>query len=66
MKKRRARGETTTQQLLRWEKEDVCAGLTNAQAAEVLGISASTANEDWRYAKSWLRVEMGEAGNVND
>lgn len=42
------------------------AGLTNAQAAEVLGISASTANEDWRYAKSWLRVEIGEAGNVND
>ena len=42
------------------------AGLTNAQAAEVLGISASTADEDWRYAKSWLRVEMGEAGHVND
>jgi RNA polymerase sigma factor (TIGR02999 family) len=41
------------------------AGLTNAQAAEVLGISASTADEDWRYAKSWLGVELGAAGNVN-
>ena len=35
------------------------AGLTNQQAAEILGISTSTADEDWRYAKSWLRVEMG-------
>ena len=34
------------------------AGLTNRQAAEVLGISTSTSDEDWRYAKSWLRVEM--------
>src|SRR5437879_204237 len=32
------------------------AGLTNAQAAEVLGISASTADNDWAYAKTWLRV----------
>ena len=36
------------------------AGLTNQQAAEVLGVSTSTADQDWRYAKSWLRVEMGE------
>jgi len=34
------------------------AGLTNQQAAEALGISASTADEDWRYARCWLRVEM--------
>jgi RNA polymerase sigma factor (TIGR02999 family) len=34
------------------------AGLTNAQAAEVLGISASTADNDWAYAKTWLRVAM--------
>lgn len=34
------------------------AGLTIQQAAEVLGISATTADEDWRYAKCWLRVEM--------
>lgn len=42
------------------------AGLTNAQAADVLDISASTADADWRYARSWLRVEMGEAGNANE
>jgi RNA polymerase sigma factor (TIGR02999 family) len=35
------------------------AGLTTAQAAEVLGIAASTANDDWAYARCWLRLEMG-------
>ena len=34
------------------------AGLTNQQAAEVLGISESTANNDWAYAKSWLQLEI--------
>ncbi len=39
------------------------AGLTNEQAAGVLGISTSTADNDWAYARSWLRLEMGgEAG----
>jgi RNA polymerase sigma factor (TIGR02999 family) len=36
------------------------AGLTNVQAAEVLGISVSTADNDWAYAKTWLRVKMAE------
>jgi RNA polymerase sigma factor (TIGR02999 family) len=36
------------------------AGLTNAQAAELLGISASTADNDWAFAKTWLRVEMSK------
>jgi RNA polymerase sigma factor (TIGR02999 family) len=35
------------------------AGLTNQQAAEALGISASTADNDWAYAKAWLRLAMG-------
>src|SRR5262249_38689090 len=34
------------------------AGMTNEQAAEVLGITARTAYSDWGYAKAWLRVEM--------
>jgi RNA polymerase sigma factor (TIGR02999 family) len=34
------------------------AGLTNEQAAEALGISPSTADNDWAYAKSWLRLAM--------
>jgi RNA polymerase sigma factor (TIGR02999 family) len=34
------------------------AGLTNEQAAQALGIAASTADADWAYAKSWLRAEM--------
>jgi len=39
------------------------AGLTNRQAAEALGISASTADNDWAYAKSGLRVEMSAEAN---
>jgi len=36
------------------------AGLTNEQAAQALGISPSTAYEDWSYAKCWLRVAMSD------
>ena len=39
------------------------AGLTNEQAARVLGMSTSTADNDWAYARSWLRLEIsGESG----
>ena len=34
------------------------AGLTGAQAAEVLGISHSTADRYWAYARSWLSLEV--------
>ncbi|HEY1603647.1 MAG TPA: sigma-70 family RNA polymerase sigma factor [Pirellulales bacterium] len=34
------------------------AGLTIPEAAESLGIATSTADADWAYAKSWLRVAM--------
>jgi len=34
------------------------AGLTQEQAAEVLGISISTADRDWSYARAWLFREM--------
>ena len=33
-------------------------GLTNEQAAQALGISPSTADNDWAYARSWLRLAM--------
>ncbi len=38
------------------------AGLTTAQAAAALGVSPSTAENDWAYARSWLRLRMGEPG----
>jgi RNA polymerase sigma factor (TIGR02999 family) len=39
------------------------AGLTIAEAAKAPGISDSTAENDWAYARSWLRLEMeGRAG----
>lgn len=34
------------------------AGLTIEEAAEVLGIATSTADADWTFAKSWIRIEM--------
>jgi RNA polymerase sigma factor (TIGR02999 family) len=34
------------------------AGLTNAQAAEQLGVSTATADRYWTYAKAWLRSKM--------
>ena len=34
------------------------AGLTAAQAAQALGISTTTAENDWTYTRSWLRLEM--------
>jgi RNA polymerase sigma factor (TIGR02999 family) len=30
-------------------------GCTMAEAAQVLGIAQSTAEEDWTYSKAWLR-----------
>ena len=35
------------------------AGLTAEQAAAALGVSTSTAEKDWAYARSWLRVAIG-------
>jgi RNA polymerase sigma factor (TIGR02999 family) len=39
------------------------AGLTTTEAAKILGISTSTAENDWTYARSWLRLEMGSENN---
>jgi RNA polymerase sigma factor (TIGR02999 family) len=33
-------------------------GLTVEQAARVLGVSPATANNDWAYARCWLRLEI--------
>ncbi len=40
------------------------AGLTVAQAARALRISTTTAENDWIFARSWLRLEM--SGGVAD
>ncbi|WP_165067991.1 sigma-70 family RNA polymerase sigma factor [Paludisphaera rhizosphaerae] len=34
------------------------AGMTLDEAAEALGVSPSTADNDWAYARSWLRLRM--------
>jgi RNA polymerase sigma factor (TIGR02999 family) len=37
-------------------------GLTLAQCAEVLGVSARTADTWWAYARAWLAVKLKENG----
>ena len=40
------------------------ASLTSADAADVLGISPSTADNDWAYTRAWLRLEIeGDGGS---
>ena len=34
------------------------AGMTIAEAAESLGVSTTTAENDWAYGRSWLHVEI--------
>jgi RNA polymerase sigma factor (TIGR02999 family) len=38
------------------------AGLTIEEAAQALGISTSTADNDWAYARCWLRLEVEGRG----
>jgi RNA polymerase sigma factor (sigma-70 family) len=38
------------------------AGLSVEETAETLGISPRTVKRNWRFAKAWLRRELGDAG----
>ena len=38
------------------------AGLTSEQAARILGVSPSTADRHWTYARAWLRREVQGGG----
>jgi RNA polymerase sigma factor (TIGR02999 family) len=38
-------------------------GLTMNEAADVLGVSLATAENDWAYAKSWLRLQIFDSDN---
>src|SRR5579862_4770670 len=39
-------------------------GLTEEETAEILDVSLKTVKNDWRFAKAWLKAEMG--GEAND
>jgi RNA polymerase sigma factor (TIGR02999 family) len=57
--------ERTNARLANLVKLRFFAGLTIEAAAEALNIATSTADSDWAYARSWLRLEMdGNAGHV--
>jgi RNA polymerase sigma factor (TIGR02999 family) len=34
-------------------------GLTESETAEILDVSLKTVKNDWRFAKAWLKTEMG-------
>jgi RNA polymerase sigma factor (TIGR02999 family) len=38
------------------------AGLTTEETADVLGISTSTVEREWRFSRSWLQRELSEDG----
>lgn len=40
-------------------------GLTNEEAAEMLGISAVTAKRHWRYARAWLHQAVADGEGEN-
>jgi RNA polymerase sigma factor (TIGR02999 family) len=40
-------------------------GLTRHQAAEALGVSVATADNDWAYAKGWLKAEIAERSGTD-
>jgi RNA polymerase sigma factor (TIGR02999 family) len=42
------------------------AGLTEDDAASVLGLSRTSAQRYWRYAKAWLLIELVEAGDPGE
>ena len=37
------------------------AGFTRDQAADALGVSVATIDNDWAYAKGWLQVELSDS-----
>jgi RNA polymerase sigma-70 factor (ECF subfamily) len=37
-------------------------GLENHEIAKLMGISISTVEADWRFARAWLRQELGDLG----
>jgi RNA polymerase sigma factor (TIGR02999 family) len=55
--------EKTNARMTQLVKLRFFAGLTIEQAAEALGIATSTADSDWAYARSWLRLEMQPLGD---
>jgi RNA polymerase sigma factor (TIGR02999 family) len=36
------------------------AGFTNQEAAAALGVSSATVDNDWAYAKSWLKLQLSQ------
>ena len=42
------------------------AGLTNAEAAAAIGISDTTADRYWAYARAWLQREMAPEGGAGE
>jgi DNA-directed RNA polymerase specialized sigma24 family protein len=39
------------------------AGLSRQEAADALGVSIATADNDWAYAKGWLKAELARTSD---
>jgi DNA-directed RNA polymerase specialized sigma24 family protein len=39
----------------------VLADLSVSEVAEVLGVTVTTAEGDWQFARAWLQGQLGEA-----
>jgi RNA polymerase sigma factor (sigma-70 family) len=42
------------------------AGLTRQQAADILGVSVATVDNDWAYAKGWLKLELAGTSGADE
>lgn len=42
------------------------AGMSVSEASEALGVSISTAENDWAYARCWLKLELQDSVEPND
>jgi RNA polymerase sigma-70 factor (ECF subfamily) len=41
------------------------AGFKREEAAQELGVSVSTVNNDWAYAKCWLQVKLADTSEAD-
>lgn len=58
--------EAEEPQLAKLVKLHYFGGFTLSEAADLLGVSRSTANRWWAYARSWLRTCIEKSGSAQD
>ncbi|MDX1443005.1 MAG: sigma-70 family RNA polymerase sigma factor [Gammaproteobacteria bacterium] len=54
--------ETLDERMVRLVELRFFTGLSVEETAEVMNVSPSTVKRDWRFARAWLREQLGDAG----